>query len=98
MIEAADLIRPHVRFMAAYKPIMPFEVLSAQLGLPPQEIVMIGDRATDIAAGKANGTRTLAVTYGFGDMEELTAAQPDQICHSPDEIGQALTGAGTSSP
>jgi len=51
---------------------------------------MIGDRASDIIAGKTNGTRTLAVTYGFGGMEELTAAGPDRICHSPAEIQQAL--------
>ena len=59
--------------------------------LKPERTVMIGDRASDIAAGKANGTHTLAVTYGFGDLEELTSAGPEMICHSPAEIGQALT-------
>jgi len=58
----------------------------AERGLKPQQTVMIGDRASDITAGKTNGTRTLAVTYGFGDLEELTAAGPDMICHSPAEI------------
>jgi phosphoglycolate phosphatase len=58
----------------------------AERDLGPERTVMIGDRATDIAAGKANGTRTLAVTYGFGSLEELTAAGPDQICDSPAEI------------
>ena len=58
----------------------------AERALTPQRTVMIGDRDTDIAAGKTNATRTLAVTYGFGSLEELTAAAPDQICHSPAEI------------
>jgi len=62
--------------------------------LRPQQVVMIGDRASDITAGKANGTRTLGVTYGFGDLVELTAAGSDAICHSPAEIHRILTNAG----
>lgn len=64
--------------------------------LKGEQTVMIGDRASDIAAGKVNGTHTLAVTYGFGDLEELTAAGPDLICHSPADIRQALTKGGES--
>ena len=60
-------------------------------GLKPQQTVMIGDRASDIVAGKANATHTLGVTYGFGDLEELTAAGSDSICHRPADIRQALT-------
>jgi phosphoglycolate phosphatase len=66
------------------------EHVLAEQGLNPEHAVMIGDRATDIAAGKANGTRTLAVTYGFGSVEELTAAGPDQICNSPAQIRGVL--------
>ncbi len=64
------------------------EHILREQGFQPAETVMIGDRASDIAAGKANGTRTLAVTYGFGDMEELTGAEPDYICPSPAAIGE----------
>jgi phosphoglycolate phosphatase len=56
----------------------------------PERAIMIGDRASDISAGKVNGTRTVAVTYGFGSMEELAAAKPDRTCHSPAEIRDAL--------
>lgn len=48
--------------------------------------IMIGDRASDIAAGKANGARTIAVTYGFGSPAELAAAEADYACSSPDAI------------
>ncbi|UCD49193.1 MAG: HAD hydrolase-like protein [Phycisphaerales bacterium] len=58
--------------------------------LQPGRTVMIGDRASDIAAGQANGTRTLAVTYGFGSLEELTAVGSDTICHRPAEIGETV--------
>ncbi len=54
--------------------------------IDPHGTVMIGDRARDIESGQAHGTRTLGVTYGFGTEEELTAARPDAICHSPGEI------------
>lgn len=63
----------------------------------PRQAVMIGDRASDIVAGKTNGAHTIAVTYGFGSVEELAATEPDCFCHNPAEIRQAMTitfGAG----
>jgi histidinol-phosphate aminotransferase len=39
--EVARLIRPDVLAMAPYTPILPFEVLSEQLGRPPEEIVKL---------------------------------------------------------
>jgi phosphoglycolate phosphatase len=61
-----------------------------QIACPPRQAVMIGDRASDIIAGKTNGTHTLAVTYGFGSIDELASTAPDCICHNPAEIHQAL--------
>lgn len=58
--------------------------------IAPEQSLMIGDRASDIAAGQANGTRTIAVTYGFGSAEELAAANPDQVCHSPHGVLRAV--------
>jgi phosphoglycolate phosphatase len=57
-----------------------------QLGRSPRQTVMIGDRARDIESGRAHGTRTIGVTYGFGSLEEMTAAGADRICRSPREI------------
>jgi phosphoglycolate phosphatase len=61
-----------------------------QRDLAPSQTMMIGDRASDIMAGKSNGVRTLAVTYGFGSVKELTAANPDLICSSPAAIRPVL--------
>lgn len=58
--------------------------------IAPRRTVMIGDRARDIESGQAHGTRTIGVTYGFGSVEEITAARPDAICHSPDELYPAI--------
>lgn len=39
--QVASLVRPDIYDMAAYTPIVPFEVLSRQLGLPPSQIVKV---------------------------------------------------------
>ncbi len=41
MLQAADLIRPHIRAMAPYRPIRPLEVLSDQLGIPAEKIIKL---------------------------------------------------------
>ena len=40
-ITGEAFVRPHLRKLAAYTPIEPFEVLSAKLGRRPQEIVKL---------------------------------------------------------
>jgi phosphoglycolate phosphatase len=52
----------------------------------PKDSWMIGDRASDIAAGKANQLRTAAVTWGYGTWDELSAAGPDIIIDSPESL------------
>lgn len=41
MFEVTQLIRPRVHRMRAYEPILPFEVLSQQLGIPSEAIVKL---------------------------------------------------------
>jgi phosphoglycolate phosphatase len=54
---------------------------------PPREVMVIGDRAADIAAGRANGVRALAVAWGYGDAQELDTAQPNGVVASwPDLV------------
>jgi phosphoglycolate phosphatase len=68
------------------------EFILRERGLDPRRTVMIGDRARDVESGQANGTRTIGVTYGFGSEEEIAAARPDAICHSPGAIYPAVQG------
>jgi|WetSurMetagenome_2_1015567.scaffolds.fasta_scaffold52575_3 phosphoglycolate phosphatase len=60
--------------------------------LKRDETVIIGDRERDIKAGKDNGIFTIGVTYGYGSRDEITKANPDWICGSPEEIRTLLTG------
>ncbi len=43
----------------------------------PEQALMVGDMPVDIQAGKAAYVKTCAVTYGFGNLEELRACEPD---------------------
>ena len=56
-------------------------------------IVMVGDHPLDILGAKANSIETIAVTYGFGDLNELHEAGPDHMAESVIELRQLLLGA-----
>ena len=56
------------------------------LGTAPKRAVMIGDTAADIGAGKAAGTWTVGVTYGYGSREEVEGAGPDVVIDSALEL------------
>jgi phosphoglycolate phosphatase len=66
------------------------EFILRERALDPKRTVMIGDRARDIESGKAHGTCTIGVVYGFGGLEEIAAARPDEICHRPGDIYPAV--------
>jgi len=63
-------------------------------GLSAATTMMVGDRKYDIVGAKKNGVGITAVTYGYGSIEEINAAQPDFIAHTPSEIGTLLTKYG----
>jgi phosphoglycolate phosphatase len=51
--------------------------LIADMGMKPSRTLMVGDKPADVQAGRAAGAFTAAVTYGYGDLDSLTAASPD---------------------
>ncbi len=53
-----------------------------RLGVSPKKTIMVGDSVNDIQAGKAAGTATCAVTYGFVDEPVLKSAHPDMLISS----------------
>jgi phosphoglycolate phosphatase len=52
--------------------------------------VMIGDRSYDIDAARANGIRSVGVSWGIGDQAELEQAGADVIVNSPGELQRLL--------
>lgn len=54
---------------------------------------MIGDRAIDIAAGKANLLRSVGVLWGHGSESELVDAGADRVLSSPFELAALADSA-----
>jgi phosphoglycolate phosphatase len=52
--------------------------------------VMVGDRGEDITGACHNGLYAVGVTYGFGTLEELSAARPDHLVACSSEIPALL--------
>ena len=52
--------------------------------------VMVGDRKFDLQAAKEVGIDSIAVTYGYGTMEEIRSAAPTYILHSPETLTDFL--------
>jgi len=54
---------------------------------------MIGDRAVDILAAKANMLKSVAVLWGHGSVEELKSASPNLLIESPHELLELANAA-----
>jgi phosphoglycolate phosphatase-like HAD superfamily hydrolase len=59
----------------------PEAVLSAcaQLGVPPEQALMVGDTPDDMAAGRAAGASTIGVTTGAYDRAALLEAGAQEV-------------------
>ncbi|HEY5838230.1 MAG TPA: HAD hydrolase-like protein, partial [Pyrinomonadaceae bacterium] len=55
-----------------------------------KEAVMVGDRAADVVAARANGVRSIGVLWGYGSDAELTDAGADRLCRTPSELGAMI--------
>ena len=63
---------------------------AADMGLDPQQCLMIGDTTVDIRAGKAAGAQTVGVLCGFGTERELRRAGADLILESTAQLMEIL--------
>jgi phosphoglycolate phosphatase len=59
--------------------------------LDPEHTMMIGDRKHDILGARQNHLFAAAVTYGYGDIEELCSSDPDALFDSPEAISRFFT-------
>ena len=56
----------------------------------PADTVMIGDRADDVLAAKANGIFAVGVLWGFGSRDELSEAGADLLCETPENLVESF--------
>ena len=66
--------------------------LTADMGVRTTRTLMVGDKSADIQAGRAAGAFTAAVTYGYGDLNSLTAASPDFLLARFAQLPEILAG------
>ncbi len=57
----------------------------------PGASVMVGDRAADIMAAKANEVRSIGVLWGYGSEVELADSGADILCRTPAELADQLS-------
>jgi phosphoglycolate phosphatase len=69
--------------------------LMKDFGALPDETVMVGDSPVDVATGRAAGTLTVGVSYGF-DPTGVLAARPDFMLEDLRELPQILETEGGS--
>ena len=57
----------------------PYRYLCKELGVKPEESIMVGDTEFDVQCGHNVGAGTVAVTYGYRGKEFLEAEKPDYV-------------------
>lgn len=65
---------------------------AGEMGVAPENCVMIGDTTVDIRSGKTAGAQTVGVLSGFGDRKELLRAGADLIVADVAELAEILLG------
>jgi phosphoglycolate phosphatase-like HAD superfamily hydrolase len=59
-------------------------------GVPPREVVVVGDSPEDVRAARANGYRSLAVATGWTAAADLEAERPDAVLADLSATGSVL--------
>ncbi len=86
---------PGVRFASVFgeRPGLPRKpdptsalLVAEALGVPPSEIALVGDGATDVGAARAAGMHAIGATWGFRPREELLEAGATRLLESPAEL------------
>jgi phosphoglycolate phosphatase len=83
---------PDLRLKPAPDPIL---AALAALHCAPAHALLVGDTPADIVAGKAAGTATCAVTYGFGMREALLSCAPDYVIDCLGELVDLVRESGS---
>lgn len=56
------------------------------LNIRPDDVLFVGDSAADMAAGRAAGVKLCAVTYGYGNLDEMRKFNPDYWIDHPSQL------------
>ena len=89
------LITMRIRLFMPLVFVLSFMLLACQqMALQPGEVLFVGDDERDIAAGRAAGCRTAAVTWGYIHPEDHPSHWgADVIVNHPGELRSVLDNA-----
>ncbi len=59
---------------------------AGEMGVPPEDCLMVGDTTVDIRAGNSAGAQTVGVLCGFGEEAELRKYEADMILSTTAEL------------
>jgi len=65
--------------------------IAQEMECKPECVFFVGDSAVDIETAKNAGMKSVAVTWGYRDIDELQAANPDFYIHKPSELFTILS-------
>ncbi|MGH8482429.1 MAG: HAD-IA family hydrolase, partial [Nevskiaceae bacterium] len=68
---------------------LPVRHALSALGVPAARALLVGDSALDVRAARNAGIAAWAVSYGYGDRQELAAARPDRTIGSLRQVTAA---------
>lgn len=66
--------------------------LIADSGWQKDSCIMVGDTCYDVEGALANGIDAMAVTYGFGQLRQLSRCGAKYIANSPRQVAEILLG------
>jgi len=72
------------------EPAVALEMAREMRSVPPG-MYFIGDSAIDVQTGRNAGMRTIAVTWGYRDRDELLAADPTHLVDSPEQLPRLIS-------
>ena len=60
--------------------------ISQELGIPPQNMLYLGDSGVDMKTARAAGCHAIGVTWGFRSQEELLEHGAENLIENPNEL------------
>lgn len=68
------------------------EVMRRWNDVPKDEMCLIGDTMFDVEGANQVGIRTVAVTFGFGNVQEMVEAGAVAVCDGMEELPEIVAG------
>jgi phosphoglycolate phosphatase len=68
-----------------------------ELGVPPEQTLLVGDGTHDVEMGRGAGVKTCGVAWGVHETERLIAAGADYVVHSMAELRSLILGPAAPS-